>query len=303
MLGLMGLSKKKLRACQHVYQTVANEKIYVLVEYTFRLQIGSSYVEEDVVFCKNISDIYLSRAGCRGLRLIHPDFPKQLHKNHILPKWVQSVTNSTVPSVNVDLPSKEHIEEVKQAIMSEFADVFSQGDDLKPMIGPPMQIHLKPDARPFALRTCRQIAFALRSAVKAEIDATLKKGIWEAVGDRPAEWCHPLVCVPKPNGKVRLCVDLTKLNSQVERVVYPSQSPRDVIQAIPRGSTIFSTFDAVQGYWQMNLAPESRTAPASSRHGAVLFIPEDQWDSSAPETTTIFALLEPLKDLKTQVQW
>ena len=42
-------------------------------------------------------------------------------------------------------------------------------------------------------------------------------------------------CVPKPNGKVRLCVDLTKLNSQVERVVYPSQSPRDVIQAIPRG--------------------------------------------------------------------
>ena len=155
MLGLMGLSKKKLRACQHVYQTVANEKIYVLGEYTFRLQIGSSYVEEDVVFCKNISDIYQSRAGCRGLRLIHPDFPKQLHKNHILPKWVQSVTNSTVPSVNVDLPSKEHIEEVKQAIMSEFADVFSQGDDLKPMIGPPMQIHLKPDARPFALRTCR----------------------------------------------------------------------------------------------------------------------------------------------------
>ena len=105
----MGLSKKKLRACQHVHQTVANEKIYVLGEYTFRLQIGSSYVEEDVVFCKNISDIYQSRAGCRGLRLIHPDFPKQLHKNHILPKWVQSVTNSTVPSVNVDLPSKEHI--------------------------------------------------------------------------------------------------------------------------------------------------------------------------------------------------
>ena len=38
------------------------------------------------------------------------------------------------------------------------------------------------------------------------------------------DWCAGIVVVPKPNGKVRLCVDLTKLNASVccERHILPS---------------------------------------------------------------------------------
>ena len=42
--------------------------------------------------------------------------------------------------------------------------------------------------------------------------------------EQPTEWCAGMVVVPKPNGQVRICVDLTKLNESVcrERHILPS---------------------------------------------------------------------------------
>ena len=35
--------------------------------------------------------------------------------------------------------------------------------------------------------------------------------------DEPTEWCSPIVVVPKADGRVRICVDLTRLNQAVRR--------------------------------------------------------------------------------------
>ena len=42
--------------------------------------------------------------------------------------------------------------------------------------------------------------------------------------EEPTEWCSLIIVVPKPNGKVLICVDLTKLNTSVchERHILPS---------------------------------------------------------------------------------
>ena len=42
--------------------------------------------------------------------------------------------------------------------------------------------------------------------------------------DQPKDWCAPIVAVPKSNGVVGVCVDLTKLNDRVkrERLTLPS---------------------------------------------------------------------------------
>ena len=42
----------------------------------------------------------------------------------------------------------------------------------------------------------------------------LELGVIRPVQER-TDWCVPFVIVPKANGKVRLCVDLTKLNLSV----------------------------------------------------------------------------------------
>ena len=35
--------------------------------------------------------------------------------------------------------------------------------------------------------------------------------------EQPTDWCAGIVVVPKPNGNLRICVDLTKLNESVRR--------------------------------------------------------------------------------------
>ena len=70
------------------------------------------------------------------------------------------------------------------------------------------------------------------------------------------EWCAGMVVVPKANGKVRICVDLTKLNESVcrERHILPS-----VEQTLAQigGAKVFSKLDANSGFWQVELAKES----------------------------------------------
>ena len=39
--------------------------------------------------------------------------------------------------------------------------------------------------------------------------------------EQPTEWCAGMVVVPKLNGKVRFCVDLTRLNVSVKREQHP----------------------------------------------------------------------------------
>ena len=64
--------------------------------------------------------------------------------------------------------------------------------------------------------------------------------------------------IPKPNGKVRICVDLTKLNTSVcrERPILPS-----VEQTLAQVGDVkyFSKLDANSGFWQIELASSKLT--------------------------------------------
>ena len=62
--------------------------------------------------------------------------------------------------------------------------------------------------------------------------------------------------VPKSQGKVRICVDLTKLNQSVcrERHILPSV---DQSLAQISGAKVFSKLDANSGFWQIELSKES----------------------------------------------
>ena len=66
----------------------------------------------------------------------------------------------------------------------------------------------------------------------------------------PTEWVAPIVPVVKPNGKIRKCADLKKLNQAVRRERY------DVIHQL-KGSSVFSKLEAASGFWQIPLDPET----------------------------------------------
>lgn len=111
-------------------------------------------------------------------------------------------------------------------------------------------------AKPYALTTPRRVAIPLLSKVEAEIKRMEKLGVIVPV-EEPTEWCSGMVVVPKPNGQVRICVDLTKLNESVKRERHPLQAVDQTLAQLA-GAKVFTKLDANSGFWQIPLTPESQ---------------------------------------------
>jgi len=88
---------------------------------------------------------------------------------------------------------------------TEFPGIFTGLGELKGEY----DITLKEDAKPFAIHVPRRIPIPLLPKVKEQLDGMLEHRVIEPVTET-SEWCAPMVVVPKPNGDVRLCVDLTR---------------------------------------------------------------------------------------------
>ncbi|XP_065186196.1 uncharacterized protein K02A2.6-like [Sycon ciliatum] len=123
------------------------------------------------------------------------------------------------------------------------------------MLGKPVEIELKPDCKPYNCVNARRIPIHIRLKVRTELERMEKAGVITKV-ERPTDWCSPLVSVLKPNGNVRVCVDLKRLNASVKREHYPLPTVDDTLAQL-NGSTIFSTLDTTSGFWQIPLSEEA----------------------------------------------
>ena len=116
-------------------------------------------------------------------------------------------------------------------------------------------ITLKSNANPFALAIPRRIAIPLVDKVKAALDKMLATGVIEWI-EEPADWCAGIVVVPKPDGTVRICVDLTKLNEAVRRELFIMPAVEETLAKL-KAAKIFTKLDANNGFWQVKLDPAS----------------------------------------------
>ena len=144
------------------------------------------------------------------------------------------------------------VEDRGSVIVKKFPALFKGLGNLKD----PYEIKLCPDAKPFALCVPRRVPISLREQVHKELEQMESGGIISKI-DEPTAWCSGIVVIPKANGKIRICVDLTHLNKSVQREIYPL--PRiDEILAQLKGAKVFSKLDAMSGFWQIPLAKASR---------------------------------------------
>jgi len=131
----------------------------------------------------------------------------------------------------------------------------SEAQDVGLLQGEPVKINLKEGIEPFCLSTARRIPIPLLPKVTEELHRMESAGVIEKV-TKPTEWCAPMVPVLKKSGKIRICVDLKRLNRAVKRELYQLPTLEDVTSSLT-GSTIFSLLDAESGFWQVPLTQQS----------------------------------------------
>lgn len=117
------------------------------------------------------------------------------------------------------------------------------------------KIELQDDAKPCALTTPRHVAIPLLPKVKAELERMEQMGVVSRVRE-PTDWCSGMVVVPKADGNVRICVDLTRINESVRRERHPMLGVEQALAQLT-GAQVFSKIDANSGFWQIPLAKES----------------------------------------------
>ena len=227
----------------------------------FSIQHGSHSVISRVLVCEDHDGLLLSWHTCRDLHLIPANYPTQ-----IIPSPVEVKPLSPPPASDISIlgelpqnPTSEQREFIRQGLLSTFADVFFTEYGLRCMEGAPMKSHLNPDAQPHSVYSARPIPFAWHDQVHESLKKMEAQKIIAPLKDEPSAWCHPLEIVPISNGKVWICVDLTKLNKHVSHSHYPLKYPKEALAEIPRSARYFSTLDATHGYWQVQLEEASQS--------------------------------------------
>ena len=71
------------------------------------------------------------------------------------------------------------------------------------------------------------------------------------------EWVSPLVVVPKKNKKLRVCVNLKKVNAATIRDHYPLPIIDHVLERVA-GAEAYSFLDGFSGYNQLSIAPKDQ---------------------------------------------
>ena len=149
----------------------------------------------------------------------------------------------------VNTIDKGFIESQKEIVLRKYPDLFRGLGNL----GEAYTFKLRADAKVHALFTARKIPLPLRDRVKEELDMT-SMGVISQLEN--LQCGAGMVPVPKKNRKIRICVNMKRLNESMLREVYHLPQVDDALAQLT-GARIFSKLDARSGFWQNPLAEES----------------------------------------------
>lgn len=99
-----------------------------------------------------------------------------------------------------------------------------------------------------------------KKIIQSEIESMLKLGIIEPC---QSPYSSPIVLVKKKSGEPRLCIDFRNLNAITKEVTQNLPHIHQVVKEFG-DSTVFTTLDLKNGYWQVPLHPDSRDYTAFS---------------------------------------
>ena len=108
------------------------------------------------------------------------------------------------------------------------------------------------------------VSYAARKQIDAALDELLSEGIITPV--KTAEFACPIIAVPKPDGRMRICGNFKLTANKMLKVEqYPLPTLEDLLQELEGGEK-FSKLDLSHAYHQIELAPEARKYTTVNTH-------------------------------------
>ena len=137
-------------------------------------------------------------------------------------------------------------------ILSKYSPVF---DGLGKLNSDPVTLHLDPDAKP-VIQPPRPIPFHLQQEFNKVIASMEQEDVIEQHYG-PVTWLSNPVLVPKPDGGIRITVDLRSLNKALKNPHLPIPRVEDIM-AMFNGKSTFTKLDLKTAFHQLELSSESR---------------------------------------------
>lgn len=102
----------------------------------------------------------------------------------------------------------------------------------------------------------------LKKEVSRQVDELLT---WKLIYPTESEFAHPVVCVGKKDGTIRMCVDYRALNAVTKADAFPMMNPQELIFRVGRAQFI-TVVDLRRGYWQVPMEEKSQKFTAFVTH-------------------------------------
>ena len=147
-------------------------------------------------------------------------------------------------------------------LVHEFKEIFSGIGLLKDR---EVKLNIDEKVNP-VIQPYRRIPFGLRSKVEDKLRDLIAKDIIEPVPvDEVSSFVSPVVVAPKPNGDIRLCLDMRQANAAIVRERHPIPTIEEMLLDMSK-SNVFSKLDLKWGFHQLLLHPDSRSITTFTTH-------------------------------------
>ena len=254
----LSISSDDLAPCRKTIRAVGGSLLTCKGWFQCEFDVCGNTTRQPIYICDKIDRIYFSRKACIDATILPRTFPFPMNK----PERVASIEPPHLPrrpEIIPMSPIEENVPKLKAYLIEKFGDsVFDRATPFRMMNCAPAHIHLKKDAKPFAIHNPFSIPIHWREEVKRKLDKDVADGIIEEVPiGEPVSWCSPMVVTSKADGSARRTVDLQKLNQQCQRETHHCQSPFRLASQVPR-HTKKSVLDATDGFHAIDLDEESR---------------------------------------------
>jgi len=233
---------------EEMFKKISKSKSVDVKECTQNVYVYGSNVPMKTVGCCNIACQVKKTAVQKTVRfiIVPKDVPTLIGRHDSMELKILQLGEDLVCNV------KSVNSKIMSDVILKFPSVFTGLGKLKNY---QLRLHIDSSVRPFA-QPIRRIPFTRREKVLEKLKTLESLDVIEKV-QTPTSWVNPLVSVEKPNGDVRICLDMRRANEAIVREKHPVPTLEETLQEMS-GAKFFAKMDMNMAFHQIELHPDSR---------------------------------------------